>query len=135
MNEEIQEDVRTNKYEIIMFDLIEYMIENSIFNTIVSTTSDDGNEFSIVLRTKKLKINNLLNHLNKYQKIKNNDSIIDDDCIICMEKFESNQYKRVLDKCSHTFHKKCIDKWFKKNSGNMTCPICRENYNKKLIII
>ena len=43
---------------------------------------------------------------------------------------ESCEYKRELKKCQHAFHKKCIDKWFYQNSENMSCPICRKNYNR-----
>ncbi len=46
------------------------------------------------------------------------------DCPICLDKLESNEYYRKLP-CSHLYHKKCIDKWFKEN--NTTCPVCRLN--------
>lgn len=125
--EEFNQDCET------IYFLIDYMFENSIFNTIV-TTFKDNNEFSIILKTKNPKLSDIISHLNTYRKIKNNDESLGDDCIICLEKFKVNQYKRTLDKCSHHYHKKCIDKWFMKNRAQMNCPICRTNYNKKITI-
>ena len=40
-------------------------------------------------------------------------------CVICLEDINGNN--KTL-QCGHTFHKKCIKKWFKKNN---TCPTCR----------
>lgn len=126
------EDEFNQDCETIYF-LIDYMFENEIFNTIVTTFEDDK-EFSIILKTKNPKLSEILGHLETYRKIKNDDTLIGDDCIICLEEFKENQYKRTLGKCSHHFHKKCIDKWFMKNRGNMNCPICRTNYNKKITL-
>ena len=44
--------------------------------------------------------------------------------IICHDEYNEGEYKRSLP-CEHTFHKKCIDKWFRKYSAN--CPVCRVN--------
>lgn len=57
--------------------------------------------------------------------IKKNDKLIETECNICMDHFVFKQYKRILPKCNHTFHKKCIDSWLKKNSS---CPVCRQEY-------
>ena len=46
------------------------------------------------------------------------------DCVICINKIESNEYIRKL-KCNHLFHKKCVDNWLKKNIDNPSCPLCR----------
>lgn len=45
-------------------------------------------------------------------------------CSICLDSFSFGQHHRILE-CRHSFHKKCIDKWFK--TGN-NCPICRFIY-------
>ena len=42
-------------------------------------------------------------------------------CIVCQHPYKTNQIIRVLP-CTHTFHTKCIDKWFM--NGNISCPIC-----------
>lgn len=55
-------------------------------------------------------------------KIKKNDLVLSENCMICMDDYKINQFKRILPTCNHYFHKKCIDKWFKKT---ITCPICR----------
>lgn len=122
-----------NKLEETIYDIVQYMISNSIYNTIVTTTDND-NEYSIVLKTEKPKIKELLGHLHKYKKIKEDDEIIGESCPICMDDYKINQYKRVLDKCSHYFHKKCIDKWLRNNQGKMNCPICRTNYDNRIVL-
>ena len=67
--------------------------------------------------------------LGPYYRIKDSDSLIrnNDHCAICLEEYKPGTYKRTIS-CNHTFHKKCIDKWFKK-SNNFNCPICRKNHN------
>ncbi len=42
-------------------------------------------------------------------------------CSICYSKMENNSKTF---SCSHTYHKNCINEWFKNNT---TCPICRKN--------
>ena len=52
------------------------------------------------------------------------------ECSICYEIF---MYNNVKIGCGHTFHYKCIGKWFIESKNNM-CPICRgkNNYNEEL---
>jgi len=64
--------------------------------------------------------------IGKYEKIKKED--LDKECSICMDPFCEKEFKRVLPPCGHLFHKKCIDKWLKKNPS---CPICRVALIKK----
>jgi hypothetical protein len=69
------------------------------------------------------------NHINEILGnpiyIKKDDPILESDCSICMDNYKYKQYKRILPECKHTFHKKCIDNWFKKNSS---CPVCRKDF-------
>lgn len=61
--------------------------------------------------------------------IQKKDPILDkNECLICMEKFEYKKYKRILKCCNNIYHKKCIDKWLKKNSS---CPTCRHDFLNK----
>jgi len=62
--------------------------------------------------------------VSKAEKIKINDPLLNEDCLICMEKYKLGELKRKIPKCSHYFHKKCIDKWLKKKGS---CPVCRCN--------
>ena len=58
----------------------------------------------------------------QYKKIKE-PSDIQSECPICLEDFKRGEYYRKLE-CSHCFHKKCIDRWFKKDHSE--CPMCRK---------
>ncbi|KAM1406909.1 hypothetical protein ACFXTH_001532 [Malus domestica] len=46
------------------------------------------------------------------------------DCPICLGEFTDGQKVRLLPKCSHGFHVRCIDTWFLSHSS---CPICRHS--------
>ncbi|KAL5734735.1 hypothetical protein ACOSP7_032596 [Xanthoceras sorbifolium] len=46
------------------------------------------------------------------------------DCSMCLREFEDGEDVRVLPKCEHQFHVRCIDWWLCSQS---TCPICGEN--------
>jgi hypothetical protein len=125
------DDQPLQENNILLYNLVQFILDNSLLNTYI-TTVDEDSEFSIILKTKSKTMNNILKHLGKYEKINKNDTILDDKCSICYDDYHVGEYKRNLNKCGHNFHKKCIDKWFKKNKDNMSCPVCRKNYNKKI---
>jgi hypothetical protein len=94
-------------------DFVEFNIEFHI----LENNSEEENEHNY------FKSCNEINEiLCKPTKIKKDDKIVLENCLICMENYKINEYKRVLPDCKHYFHKKCIDKWLKKKSS---CPICR----------
>ncbi|KAJ3675141.1 hypothetical protein LUZ60_004183 [Juncus effusus] len=43
-------------------------------------------------------------------------------CAICLSDFEPGERVRVLPKCNHGFHVRCIDRWLMARSS---CPTCR----------
>jgi len=45
-------------------------------------------------------------------------------CAICLSDFEAGEHVRVLPKCNHGFHVRCIDRWLLARS---TCPTCRQS--------
>ncbi|KAM3290243.1 RING-H2 finger protein ATL78 [Capsicum chacoense] len=47
---------------------------------------------------------------------------LDSECVICLSEFVAGEKVRVLPKCNHGFHVKCIDKWLNSHSS---CPTCR----------
>jgi Ring finger domain len=63
-----------------------------------------------------------IKNIGKYKKIKNDAEICETVCPICLEQFKENEFYRKLD-CSHCFHKRCIDRWFRKDHSD--CPMCR----------
>ncbi|WJX47719.1 RING-type E3 ubiquitin transferase [Trifolium repens] len=48
---------------------------------------------------------------------------LDTECVICISEFIKGEKVRILPKCNHSFHVRCIDKWLKENSS---CPKCRQ---------
>nr|XP_004249865.1 RING-H2 finger protein ATL78-like [Solanum lycopersicum] len=47
---------------------------------------------------------------------------LDSECVICLSEFVAGEKVRVLPKCNHGFHVRCIDKWLNSHSF---CPTCR----------
>ncbi|KAJ0542234.1 putative transcription factor C2H2 family [Helianthus annuus] len=46
------------------------------------------------------------------------------ECVICLDDFSKGEYVKILPKCNHGFHVRCIDKWLGSHSS---CPICRQS--------
>jgi len=68
--------------------------------------------------------NNKNNNNNKNKNILYPNTIYNnDECIICFNIFQPTDLIKLLH-CKHIFHKKCLDKWFKKKA---VCPICNTN--------
>ncbi|KAL2906736.1 RING-H2 finger protein ATL78 [Bienertia sinuspersici] len=44
------------------------------------------------------------------------------ECVVCLSEFTPGERLRLLPKCHHGFHVRCIDKWLKCHSS---CPTCR----------
>jgi len=48
---------------------------------------------------------------------------LDTECMICLSEFTKGEKVRILPKCNHGFHVRCIGKWLKEHSS---CPKCRQ---------
>ena len=53
-----------------------------------------------------------------------NISGLGEECVICLSDFVAGEQVRLLPKCNHGFHVRCIDKWLKQH---VTCPKCRHS--------
>ena len=122
------------------YTTIEEMIENLKNSNIININNEDNLiefdiEFEYVDNNEENNENNYFKsckeineNLCKSEKIKENDELIGNTCLICHENFQIGEFKRKLPpECNHTYHKKCIDKWLKKRSS---CPICRNEFIK-----
>ena len=129
-------ETEQKEYENALLDTFFFMFQNRLLNTYL-IVRDGESTFSIILQTKDMKSKELLKHLGKYKKIKTNDEILSkgENCSICCAEYQFGEYKRELGDCKHVFHKKCIDKWLTLNQDNKSCPICRQNYNRKVELI
>ena len=81
---------------------------------IVTQFGSPGNDSALVEHRKKQ-----IKSIN-YKKVKEN--LTDLQCPICIENFCVGEYHKTLN-CKHIFHKRCIDRWFKKDHSD--CPMCR----------
>jgi hypothetical protein len=50
---------------------------------------------------------------------------INDECSICYDNYNEDEYIREIKTCKHKFHKNCIHKWII-TYNNDTCPNCRQ---------
>lgn len=94
------------------------------YKIVLKNKSIDNNSIDFEFYLKPFIRRNMhVSHLPPYKKIKDEEM----DCSICLEQFQKKEYYRELPFCKHTFHKKCIDRWFKHDT-QMSCPICRRSY-------
>ena len=64
----------------------------------------------------------------RYHKTDKDEQFKQCECVICMEKFKSNNKIPILP-CGHDFHWKCLEKWATEN--HKVCPICKKNLDDK----
>lgn len=114
-------------------DLLNTLKKNSFDSNLllcIDLNENDPNSVNINLFKKLKKSEFIKKELPKYKKVTQLDK--DSSCCICLEEYNENTYKRTLN-CSHHFHKKCIDKWFRNcEDDDISCPTCRAKYELKL---
>jgi len=49
-------------------------------------------------------------------------TIVSDECSICNNPISMSSIERIINKCDHKYHAKCIDEWFENYSN---CPFCK----------
>ena len=52
-----------------------------------------------------------------------------DKCTICQDYIRENSIVRQINKCKHTFHIECADRWFQ---DNIKCPHCRQDIRENI---
>ena len=125
-----EEPINTSQGYLIRWSEI-IQDDNNENHVIHYEISYEPQQIQELLEEKKLSVRQATGHLASYRKLRIDDPLVvqKEICPICYDEYKANQYKRVLEKCGHTFHKKCVDKWFV-NHPNLECPLCRTNYNK-----
>uniref|UniRef100_A0A1J3CV00 RING-type E3 ubiquitin transferase n=2 Tax=Noccaea caerulescens TaxID=107243 RepID=A0A1J3CV00_NOCCA len=86
----------------------------------ISTTTFIPREVNKGIKKKALKMFPVVN----YSPEMINLSGLGEECVICLSDFEAGEQLRLLPKCNHGFHVRCIDKWL---TQHMTCPKCRHS--------
>ena len=115
---------------------------NDLINKINNIESNNFNNTDIIIETIKTIANEYniddsiiikfsdLNNLNKkFFEIHTKKCIEQNKfCVICQHHMKKREHKIKLIKCSHCFHKKCLNKYFKIKKLNFSCPICQQSY-------
>jgi hypothetical protein len=98
------------------------IVEKTI-KTLAKTYNIDN---SIIIKFKDLhKINQKFYDKHSKKNIKIKEKVM---CVLCQENIKSREHKIHLDKCSHCFHKKCLNKYLKIIKINFKCPVCLTSY-------
>jgi len=84
---------------------------------------DLGKELEITIIEENISLKDYLKENSKIQIVKKNY----EHCLFCKTDMKIGEYQRIINKCNHSFHKKCFDKWIKL-SEKIFCIICNENY-------
>ena len=104
--------VVSDEEEYVTFDM-----DDITSITILDTLTELNNntlEINQVIKTK----------LSSYKKVKcDNTELLNSQCPICIDTYKPTEYYRKLN-CEHIFHKKCIDRWIKRDKNE--CPMCRD---------
>lgn len=53
------------------------------------------------------------------------------ECAVCLNKFGSAEFLKLLPQCKHAFHVECVDTWLDAHS---TCPLCRHRVHPEDIL-
>jgi len=116
-------------YHVILYELKRYsdIIQPQNMLDLFSHISE---LYQLINKKKRVLTENEFNKLDRcfYKNIekyyKNSLKTPENCCSICSESF--SQYSiNIVCKCKHNFHKKCVYKWFTKESS--LCPICRQD--------
>lgn len=102
----------------------------NLFNTIFNPFGALGNDIVFIIPQQNQQPKDYTENLKKLEKIKvnqenlenKNNTPFDNPCVICLNEYKNNEevYKTP---CSHIYHSKCLEQWFKENN---TCPTCRK---------
>jgi hypothetical protein len=103
-------------------EIIQFSIQVELINPVNMENNDEDEDENIKFNSCK-EINEKLGKAQKINDTLLNETLQNQSCFICIECYKKSELLRILPNCKHSFHKKCIDKWLKKNA---TCPTCRD---------
>jgi len=124
--------------QIIFYKISYYVIRLFILVIISLIFNVKFPIFSLINKYKKKNEDNLSRTVSSLKLLKSNPDILNEICAICLENYKkednidtinTSEKKRLINnetdisnlKCSHKFHKKCIEIWRKKKDN---CPLC-----------
>ncbi|KAL9241460.1 hypothetical protein vseg_015571 [Gypsophila vaccaria] len=100
--------------------IVKCAIRFSIFRPTMDSTNNTGSSAQLAntgIKKKALKTFAVVNYSPDLQL-----PGLDSECVICLSEFAPGDKVRLLPKCQHGFHVRCIDKWLNSHSS---CPTCR----------
>jgi len=103
---------------VLMFALFSSLGLNSFIRCALWCSNVNGNPSNRGIKKKALKTFPVVNYSAKDSKLPG----LDTECVICISEFVFGDRVRILPKCSHVFHVRCIDMWL---SSHSSCPTCR----------
>ena len=103
---------------VLMCALFSSLGLNSFVRCALWCSNVNGNSSNRGIKKKALKTFPVVNYSAKDSKLPG----LDTECVICISEFVFGDRVRILPKCSHVFHVRCIDMWL---SSHSSCPTCR----------
>lgn len=106
---------------------VRFLASQTVFEDNSNDYNVQSDEQYTPIKLKRMSVNKSLRQTGNIYKAKESDNI--KSCIICFQPYTKNELIRKL-KCTHQFHKKCIDKWFYPKyheDEELACPLCRQD--------
>lgn len=112
---------------IINFCYVIMKINYDKYNTQEVNTVIPNNQYNPLQTSGDVELGSSFKNLS--QQLETNHTIttpdLNDNCVICLSKFNEENTQLIALECNHWFHKKCMNE-FRKNNKIKKCPLCKK---------